>query len=82
MAEGRSNTAIARQLAVSDAATAKHVNNILAKLDVPPAADDRPTSPRRTRLPSGLAERPENPGLRGTQTRLPITVNAVRAHRP
>jgi hypothetical protein len=25
---------------VSDAAIAKHVNNILAKLDLPPAADD------------------------------------------
>lgn len=40
MAEGRSNSAIARQLAVSDAAVAKHVNNILAKLDLPPATDD------------------------------------------
>ncbi len=40
IAEGRSNTAIARRLAVSDAAIAKHVNNILAKLDLPPAADD------------------------------------------
>ena len=40
IAEGRSNTAIARRLAVSDAAIAKHVNNILAKLDLPPASDD------------------------------------------
>lgn len=41
MAEGRSNAAIARRLAVSDAAVAKHVNSILAKLDLPPAIDDR-----------------------------------------
>jgi DNA-binding NarL/FixJ family response regulator len=40
MAEGRSNSAIARQLAVSDAAIAKHVNNIFAKLDLPPATDN------------------------------------------
>ncbi|MFC6084492.1 response regulator [Sphaerisporangium aureirubrum] len=40
MAEGRSNSAIARRLTVSDAAIAKHVNNILAKLDLPPATDD------------------------------------------
>ena len=40
IAEGRSNAAIARRLAVSDAAIAKHVNNILAKLDLPPASDD------------------------------------------
>jgi DNA-binding NarL/FixJ family response regulator len=40
MAEGRSNTAIARHLTISDAAVAKHVNNILAKLHLPPATDD------------------------------------------
>jgi DNA-binding NarL/FixJ family response regulator len=40
MAEGRSNAAIARRLTVSDAAIHKHVNNIFAKLDLPPAADD------------------------------------------
>jgi DNA-binding NarL/FixJ family response regulator len=40
IAEGRSNAAIARSLAVSEAAIAKHVNNILAKLDLPPATDD------------------------------------------
>jgi DNA-binding NarL/FixJ family response regulator len=40
IAEGRSNSAIARRLVVSDAAIAKHVNNILAKLDLPPATDD------------------------------------------
>lgn len=36
MAEGHSNSAIARQLVVSDAAVGKHVGNILAKLDLPP----------------------------------------------
>lgn len=40
MAEGRSNRAIARFLVVSDAAVAKHVNSIFAKLDLSPAADD------------------------------------------
>ncbi|MEO3857305.1 response regulator transcription factor [Acrocarpospora sp. B8E8] len=40
MAEGRSNTAISRRLAISDAAVAKHVNGILTKLDLPPAPDD------------------------------------------
>jgi DNA-binding NarL/FixJ family response regulator len=40
MAEGRSNAAIARALTVSDAAVGKHIGNILAKLDLPPAADD------------------------------------------
>jgi DNA-binding NarL/FixJ family response regulator len=40
MAEGRSNAAIARALVVSDAAVAKHIANILTKLDLPPAPDD------------------------------------------
>lgn len=40
MAQGRSNTAIARQLVVSDKAVEKHVGNIFTKLDLPPAADD------------------------------------------
>lgn len=39
IAEGRSNTAIARHVAVTDAAISKHVNNILAKLDLPPDTD-------------------------------------------
>lgn len=40
IAEGRSNTAIARHFIVTDAAIAKHVNNILTKLDLPPDTDD------------------------------------------
>lgn len=36
MAEGRSNTAIARTLVVSDGAVEKHVRNIFAKLGLPP----------------------------------------------
>ena len=40
MAEGRSNTAIARGLVVSEAAVAKHIGSLLAKLDLPPDADD------------------------------------------
>ncbi|MEU1600482.1 response regulator transcription factor [Streptomyces sp. NPDC005708] len=40
MAEGRSNTGIAEALVVSDSAVAKHINNILAKLDLPAADAD------------------------------------------
>ncbi|SDK92724.1 two component transcriptional regulator, LuxR family [Glycomyces sambucus] len=39
IAEGRSNSTIARGLRVTDAAIAKHVNNILSKLDLPPDTD-------------------------------------------
>lgn len=38
MAQGQSNTSIARHLVVSDAAVAKHVNRIFAKLGLPPDA--------------------------------------------
>jgi DNA-binding NarL/FixJ family response regulator len=40
MAEGRSNTAIAQQLVVTERAVAKHTSNIFAKLDLPPSDDD------------------------------------------
>lgn len=40
MAEGRSNSAVARALVVTEAAVAKHIANILLKLDLPPAPDD------------------------------------------
>ena len=39
MAEGQSNTTIARTLVVSEAAVAKHIGSLLAKLDLPPDAD-------------------------------------------
>ncbi|MEV4581761.1 response regulator transcription factor [Nonomuraea jabiensis] len=39
IAEGRTNASIARELFVTEAAVAKHIANIFAKLDVPPAAD-------------------------------------------
>ncbi|WP_081586001.1 response regulator transcription factor [Tsukamurella sp. 1534] len=41
MAEGRANTEIAAALVVSDAAVAKHVANIFAKLDLPPEEGNR-----------------------------------------
>ena len=41
MAEGRSNTAIARKLVVTDGAVEKHVRNIFTKLDLPPDDDNR-----------------------------------------
>ncbi len=40
MAEGRSNAGIAAELVVSESAVAKHINNIFAKLDLPPADGD------------------------------------------
>jgi len=40
MAEGRSNSAMAEALVVSERAVEKHVTSILAKLDLPPAAED------------------------------------------
>jgi DNA-binding NarL/FixJ family response regulator len=40
MAEGRSNSAIARELVVSDGAVEKHVSNIFTKLDLPPTEHD------------------------------------------
>ena len=40
MGEGRSNSAIAASLVVSDGAVEKHVSNIFAKLDLPPAGND------------------------------------------
>jgi DNA-binding NarL/FixJ family response regulator len=40
MAEGRTNTAIARQLVVSDGAVEKHISNIFTKLDLPPTDGD------------------------------------------
>lgn len=36
MAEGRSNTAITRQLVVSEKVVGKHINSIFTKLDLPP----------------------------------------------
>jgi DNA-binding NarL/FixJ family response regulator len=40
MAEGRSNSAIAKQLVISDGAVEKHVGNIFMKLDLPPTEGD------------------------------------------
>ncbi|GAA2936372.1 hypothetical protein GCM10011428_62640 [Streptomyces violaceus] len=37
IAQGRSNSAIARELVVSEAAVGKHISGILMKLDLPPA---------------------------------------------
>ncbi|WP_205650460.1 response regulator transcription factor [Actinoplanes solisilvae] len=40
MAEGRSNTAIARSMRVTEAGVAKHIGSLLTKLDVWPDEDD------------------------------------------
>jgi DNA-binding NarL/FixJ family response regulator len=39
VAEGKSNAAVAAQLVVSEAAVGKHIGNILAKLNLPPAEE-------------------------------------------
>ena len=41
MAEGHNNPSIARTLAISDAAVAKHIGNIFTKLDLPEADGHR-----------------------------------------
>ena len=40
MAEGRSNSAIASRLFITEKAVSKHINNIFTKLDLPPSTDD------------------------------------------
>jgi DNA-binding NarL/FixJ family response regulator len=40
MAEGRTNTAIARALVVTPGAVEKHISNIFAKLDLPASDED------------------------------------------
>lgn len=40
MAEGRSNSGIARELVVTDGAVEKHVSSIFGKLGLPPSTDD------------------------------------------
>lgn len=40
MAQGRSNAAIARELVVTEATVAKHIRNVLDKLDLDQTADD------------------------------------------
>ena len=40
MAEGRSNTAIARRLVVTEGAVEKHISNVFMKLDLAPAEGD------------------------------------------
>jgi DNA-binding NarL/FixJ family response regulator len=57
MAEGRSNLAIASGLVVTERAVAKHINNILAKLDLPPSEDDN----RRVRAVLAYLEHGDTP---------------------
>ncbi len=73
MAEGRSNAAIAEDLVVTDSAVAKHINNIFAKLDLPPADGHHrrvlavlrflhgPSIDRRLRPPGGTTGSPDGP---------------------
>jgi DNA-binding NarL/FixJ family response regulator len=58
VAEGRSNTAIAAALFVTDKAVGKHIGSIFAKLDLPPSDDDN----RRVR--AVLAYLQAAPGVR------------------
>jgi DNA-binding NarL/FixJ family response regulator len=52
MAEGRTNSAIAKQLVVSDGAVEKHVSNIFLKLGLSPVIAGGPTGPS-SRLEGG-----------------------------
>ncbi|MFC7111358.1 response regulator transcription factor [Nonomuraea rubra] len=40
IAEGRSNSAVARALSITEAAVGKHVAGLFAKLEIPATADD------------------------------------------
>ncbi|MFD0473300.1 response regulator transcription factor [Nonomuraea thailandensis] len=40
IAEGRSNSAVARALSITEAAVGKHVASLFAKLEIPATADD------------------------------------------
>jgi DNA-binding NarL/FixJ family response regulator len=40
MAEGRTNSAIARALVISEGAVEKHISSILTKLDLAPSEND------------------------------------------
>lgn len=40
MAEGRTNTAIGRELVITHGAVEKHISSIFSKLDLPPSGDD------------------------------------------
>ncbi|MER5551554.1 response regulator transcription factor [Streptomyces sp. NPDC002793] len=40
MAEGRSNASVAAALVITEKVVAKHINNILAKLELPPSKDE------------------------------------------
>lgn len=40
MAEGRTNSAVARTLVITEGAVEKHISSILTKLDLPPSGDD------------------------------------------
>jgi len=40
MAQGRSNTAIAQRLFLSESAVGKHITSLFAKLDLAPSDDD------------------------------------------
>ncbi|MFF4773363.1 response regulator transcription factor [Microtetraspora fusca] len=54
IAEGRSNSAVARALSITEAAVGKHVASVFAKLELPATEDDN------RRVPAVLAH------LRGT----------------
>ena len=59
MAEGRSNAGIAGRLVVSESAVAKHINSILAKLDLPRADADHRRVLAVLRFLEGGARLPE-----------------------
>lgn len=52
VAQGRSNTAIAQALYVSEKAVGKHIGSIFGKLDLAPSDDEKPAGARSAGLPA------------------------------
>jgi DNA-binding NarL/FixJ family response regulator len=67
MAEGRSNAAIADRLNVTEKAVAKHINNLFAKLDLPPAPDDNRRVLAVLAFLGTTGQRPTPPSRRAAQ---------------
>ena len=63
MAEGRSNTAIAEQMVVTERAVEKHVTSIFGKLGLPPAQRGPPAGARSAHFLAGLSPAREPVGL-------------------
>ena len=77
MAEGRSNTGIGAELGISSSAIEKHVKQIFAKLDLPPAERGPPARPGGARLPGELTRAPGGGALGSALAVAAADVNAA-----